>query len=93
MNKNELIYQGNAKESDYDNLSGVVVYDKPNYLVLIRNGFDGWQAGFSIGVQTLWIQSNITPAPEENTKEYAMWMAENINDALSNLRTMAICGR
>ena len=71
-----------AKE---EGLYGEILFSHKNYSVRIRNWFASWQAGFEIGVQTIWVESNIHANPKENTKEYAIWMAGNINSALSNL--------
>jgi hypothetical protein len=57
---------------------------KPKFRV--RKGFEGWQAGFIIGVQTFWLQ-------EVETKASAQWYVKNLRTAFNNLQTTKTCRR
>lgn len=59
----------------------------PNGIItFITEGFDGWQAGFEIGVQSFYLQP-VSPKKghEEDTREKAMWYQNCLKHAFKNL--------
>lgn len=76
----------------FKHIEGEIVFITDTYCVKIRKGFQGWQAGFEIGVQLMWMQSNLSVNPEENTREYAIWQAGCIRDALEKLIELTTSG-
>jgi hypothetical protein len=75
----------NANDEVIQKLEAILSSRYQPVQTLVRNSLFGWQAGFSIGCQTFWLQSNLDSIPEENTEEYARWMEGNLKDAFAKI--------
>lgn len=52
----------------------------------IRNGFDGWQAGFTVQQQTFYLQPvSSDKGNQEDTEEKAKWYQRNLDFALNKV--------
>jgi hypothetical protein len=52
----------------------------------IREGFDGWQAGFTVQQQTFYLQPvSAEKGDEEDTRAKAKWYQKNLDLALNKI--------